>query len=103
MARFVTFRLCLTATVLGVLGTVATASGQAVKGVGIVRTGVGPTRLVSPRFGYSVAYRTVESGPTAHTVIGGSVTQRREAPGLRTDKFRPAVGFEPSDYARRFV
>jgi photosystem II stability/assembly factor-like uncharacterized protein len=60
----------LIATVLGVLGTVATASGEAVKGLAIVRTGVGPTRLVSPRFGYSVAYRTVESGPNAHTVIG---------------------------------
>jgi photosystem II stability/assembly factor-like uncharacterized protein len=70
VARFVPFRVCLTATVLGVLGTEATASGQAVKGVAIVRAGVGPTRLVSPGFGYSVAYRTVESGTTAHTVIG---------------------------------
>jgi len=58
------------ATVFGVLGTEATGSGQAVKDVAIVRATVGPTRLVSPGFGYSVAYRTVESSTTAPTVIG---------------------------------
>ena len=70
MGRFVAICLCVIATVFGVLGTEATGSGQAVKGVAIVRATVGPTQRVSPGFGYSVAYRTVESSTTAHTVIG---------------------------------
>jgi len=35
-----------------------------------VTTSVGPTRLVSPGFGYSVAYRTVEGASTGKTTIG---------------------------------
>jgi photosystem II stability/assembly factor-like uncharacterized protein len=68
--RIMAFRLCLIATLVGVVGTMATGSGQAVEVAAVVRTGVGPTRLVSPDFGYSVAYRTVESGTTAQIVIG---------------------------------
>jgi photosystem II stability/assembly factor-like uncharacterized protein len=60
---------CLVATVLGVLGAVAAGSGQAVGDAARVRRAVGPTRLLSPGFGYSVAYRTVEGGTTANTVI----------------------------------
>jgi hypothetical protein len=68
MARFVAIGLCVIA-VLGVHDAVAAGTGRAVRGAAVVRTMVGPTRLVSPGFGYSVAYRTVESGTTAHTVI----------------------------------
>jgi hypothetical protein len=58
--------VCLIATVLGVVDTVATGSGEAVRGVAIVRTGVGPTRRVSPGFGCSLAYRTVETAAVSH-------------------------------------
>src|SRR5207253_1381032 len=46
------------------------ASAVAAFGAAPVRTWVGPTRLVSPGFGYSVAYRAVESGTTVHSAIG---------------------------------
>jgi photosystem II stability/assembly factor-like uncharacterized protein len=70
VARFVPIRLCLIAIVVGVVGTVATvSSGEAVKSVATVRTTVGPTRLVSPGFGYSVAYRTVSRSATVKTEI----------------------------------
>jgi photosystem II stability/assembly factor-like uncharacterized protein len=50
--------------------------------------GVGPTRLVSPDFGYSVAYRT--SGTTGQTVIGlfvykGGRWRNMTPPTLRAD------------------
>jgi photosystem II stability/assembly factor-like uncharacterized protein len=68
VARFVAFGLCVIAAVMGVVDTVA-ASGRAVTGT-VVRTTVGPTRLLSAGFGYSVAYREVETGTTVHTTIG---------------------------------
>jgi photosystem II stability/assembly factor-like uncharacterized protein len=67
---FAPVRLCSIAVVVAVATTAATRSGQAVSSAAAVRTGVGPTRLVSPGFGYSVAYRTVESGTTVHPAIG---------------------------------
>jgi photosystem II stability/assembly factor-like uncharacterized protein len=69
VARVVVCRVCVIATVVAVLGTMA-GSGQAVNRTAAVRTTVGPTRLMSPGFGYSVAYRTVETGTTARTTIG---------------------------------
>jgi photosystem II stability/assembly factor-like uncharacterized protein len=61
--------LCSVAIALGVVGALATGSGQAVSGKLDVTLSVGPTRLVSPGFGYSVAYRAVTSGTTAETAI----------------------------------
>jgi photosystem II stability/assembly factor-like uncharacterized protein len=60
--------LCSIAAVVGVVGAVAVPGRAVAKSA--VRTAVGPTRLVSPGFGYSVAYRTVERRTTAHTTIG---------------------------------
>jgi len=53
MARLVAIGSCFIATVVCVVGAAATGSGQAVRVAGAVRTAVGPTRLVSPGFGYS--------------------------------------------------
>ncbi|MGZ4415497.1 MAG: WD40/YVTN/BNR-like repeat-containing protein [Gaiellaceae bacterium] len=55
-----------------------------------VRMTVGPTRLLSPGFGYSVAYRTVERGTTVSTTIGLFIYEEgrwRNAtpPALRAD------------------
>ena len=66
MARFVVIGFSLIATVVCVASVAAMGSGRAVSVAAVVRTSVGPTRLVSPGFGYSVAYRTVES------VVGGT-------------------------------
>jgi photosystem II stability/assembly factor-like uncharacterized protein len=61
--------LCSIALALGVVGALATGAGHAVTGKAVARVSVGPTRLVSPGFGYSVAYRTVTSSTTAKTAI----------------------------------
>jgi photosystem II stability/assembly factor-like uncharacterized protein len=61
--------LCFAVMVVGVVGALA-GSGHAVSGTTVVRTTVGPTRLISPGFGYSVAYRTVASGGRVSTSIG---------------------------------
>ncbi|HZQ81823.1 MAG TPA: hypothetical protein VFB25_07610 [Gaiellaceae bacterium] len=55
-----------------------------------VRTGIGPTRLIEPGFGYSVAYRTVTRGTTLQTAIGVFVDDAGQwrnvtPPMLRTD------------------
>jgi photosystem II stability/assembly factor-like uncharacterized protein len=50
-------------------GVVAALSLAAATGPG-ARVAVGPTRLVSPTFGYSVVYRTVERGMQVRTTIG---------------------------------
>jgi photosystem II stability/assembly factor-like uncharacterized protein len=63
------FCLCFVAMVVGVVGALA-GSGQAVRATTVVRTTVGPTRLISTGFGYSVAYRTVASGARVSTSIG---------------------------------
>lgn len=70
MARFVPIRVCWIAVVVGGIGALATGAGEAEASVATVRMTVGPTRLVSPGFGYSVAYRTVAHGITAQTEIG---------------------------------
>jgi photosystem II stability/assembly factor-like uncharacterized protein len=62
-----------------------------VRATATVRVTVGPTRFLSPGFGYSVAYRTVERGATARTKIGLFVYQKgrwRDAtpPTLRADR-----------------
>src|SRR6266511_1709022 len=59
------------ALTVGVLGSVV-ATGFAGGGSVAIKTSfaVGPTRLLSPAFGYAVAYRTVERGDTARTRIG---------------------------------
>jgi photosystem II stability/assembly factor-like uncharacterized protein len=49
---------------------------QAAGRVASVRTSVGPTRLVEPGFGYSVAYRVVTRGATVRTLIGVFVEDR---------------------------
>lgn len=69
MARFAAFGFSLIATVVCAASVAAMGSGRAGSVAAVVRTSVGPTRLVSPGFGYSVAYRTVESGATTHTAI----------------------------------
>jgi photosystem II stability/assembly factor-like uncharacterized protein len=63
---------------------------QAVGRLASVRTGVGPTGLVEPGFGYSVAYRVLTRGTTVRTVIGVFVDDRGRwlnvtPPTLRTD------------------
>jgi photosystem II stability/assembly factor-like uncharacterized protein len=63
------FRLGLIAIVVGVVAASA-GSGQAVSGTTVVTATVGPTRLISAGFGYSVAYRTVASGARVSTSIG---------------------------------
>jgi photosystem II stability/assembly factor-like uncharacterized protein len=68
VARFVPIGLSLIAVVVGLIAAAATGSGRAVTST--ARTTVGPTRLVSPGFGYSVAYRTIAHGSTAETEIG---------------------------------
>jgi photosystem II stability/assembly factor-like uncharacterized protein len=70
VARLVPIGVCWVAVVVGVIGAVATGASEAVTSVTTVRTTVGPTRLVSSGFGYSVAYRTVAHGATAQTEIG---------------------------------
>jgi photosystem II stability/assembly factor-like uncharacterized protein len=85
----VLFGLCLVATVVGVAGALA-GSGQAVTGTTVVTTTVGPTRLISPGFGYSVAYRTVASGARVSTSIGlflyeGGRWRNVTPPTLRAD------------------
>jgi photosystem II stability/assembly factor-like uncharacterized protein len=70
VARCVPIRVCWIAVVVAGIGTVATGSGEAVMQVTTVRTTVGPTRFVSPGFGYSVAYRTVAHAITSDTEIG---------------------------------
>lgn len=65
---------------LGLLGllSIAVAGGLSASGAAgrksvarpSVRVAIGPTRLLSPGFGYSVAYRTVERGATVRTTIG---------------------------------
>jgi photosystem II stability/assembly factor-like uncharacterized protein len=45
----------------------ASAAKQAADGATSVRTNVGPTRFVTPGFGYSVAYRTVARATTVQT------------------------------------
>ena len=58
-------------TVVVVLLSAAVTSGaRQVTADGRVRLTVGPMRLLSPRFGYAVAYRTVRRGTTAETTIG---------------------------------
>jgi photosystem II stability/assembly factor-like uncharacterized protein len=59
------------AITVGVLGSVV-ATGFAGAGSVAIRSSfaVGPTRLLSPGFGYAVAYRTVERGDTARTTSG---------------------------------
>jgi photosystem II stability/assembly factor-like uncharacterized protein len=63
------FCLCFVAMVVGVVDALA-GSGQAVTRTTLARTTVGPTRLIAPGFGYSVAYRTVASGARVSTSIG---------------------------------
>jgi photosystem II stability/assembly factor-like uncharacterized protein len=59
------------AILLGVLGSVVATDFAGGGSVAITsRFAVGPMRLVSPGFGYAVAYRTVERGDTVHTTIG---------------------------------
>jgi photosystem II stability/assembly factor-like uncharacterized protein len=67
-ASFAALALCASAA--------AKLAGQTALGVGSVRTGVGPTRLVNQSFGYSVAYRTVAQGTTVRTAIGLFVDDR---------------------------
>jgi photosystem II stability/assembly factor-like uncharacterized protein len=73
-----------------VTAAVLIASVVAAFGAAPVRTSVGPTRLLSPDFGYSVSYRTVESGTVVRTAIRLSVDDHgrwRNAtpPTLRAD------------------
>jgi photosystem II stability/assembly factor-like uncharacterized protein len=59
------------AITVGVLGSVVATGFAGGGSVAIKRSfAVGPTRLLSPAFGYTVAYRTVERGDTARTKIG---------------------------------
>lgn len=69
MVRLILSRLCFIAIVVGVVGAFASSSG-AVSGSTVVTTTVGPTRLLSPGFGYSIAYRTVANGGHVTTSIG---------------------------------
>lgn len=56
---------------LGVLGSVVAAGFAGGGSVTITsRFAVGPRPLLSPGFGYTVAYRTVGRSDTAHTTIG---------------------------------
>ena len=48
----------------------ASSTAAASPGAAAVRLAVGPTALLTPSFGYTVAYRTVEHGDTAETRIG---------------------------------
>lgn len=63
------FCVCVVAVGVGGVGALA-GSSEAVSGTTVVRTTVGPTRLISPGFGYSVAYRTVARGGQVSTSIG---------------------------------
>jgi photosystem II stability/assembly factor-like uncharacterized protein len=59
------------AIAVGVLVSVVSAGLAGGDSVAITRRfAVGPTRLLSPGFGYAVAYRTVERDDTARTRIG---------------------------------
>ena len=53
-----------------VFSTAVTSGARQGTADGSVRLTVGPMRLLSPRFGYAVAYRTVRRGATAQTTIG---------------------------------
>src|SRR5438034_3128452 len=53
-----------------VCGAALAVGGAAGSTSASVRTQVGPTRLLAPGFGYSVAYRTVERGARLHTTTG---------------------------------
>jgi len=68
MARLGLFGL-LSIAVVGGLSASSAAGGESVARPS-VRVTIGPTRLLSPGFGYSVSYRTVERGTTAQTKIG---------------------------------
>lgn len=68
VARSVRFGLWVISAVGVACALVLGAGARASAGVS-VRVTVGPTRLLSPGFGYSVAYRTVEGGTTAQTAI----------------------------------
>jgi photosystem II stability/assembly factor-like uncharacterized protein len=68
VARLGLFGL-LSIAVVGVLWASSAAGTESVARVSVKVT-IGPTRLLSPGFGYSVAYRTVERGTTAQTKIG---------------------------------
>jgi photosystem II stability/assembly factor-like uncharacterized protein len=59
------------AILLSALGS-AVATGFAGGGSIAIKSGfaIGPMRLLSPGFGYAVAYRTVKRGDIAHTTIG---------------------------------
>jgi photosystem II stability/assembly factor-like uncharacterized protein len=67
VARLGLFGL-LSIAVLG--GLSSSAAGKESLARPSVRVTIGPTRLLSPGFGYSVAYRTVERGTTAQTKTG---------------------------------
>jgi photosystem II stability/assembly factor-like uncharacterized protein len=69
MARLGLFALFSIAAVAGLWAADAVGAGDVSVG-STARVTVGPTRLLSPGFGYSVSYRTVERGTTAQTRIG---------------------------------
>jgi photosystem II stability/assembly factor-like uncharacterized protein len=84
------FGLLCIVTIAG-LSAAGAMRARKVKGDATVRMTLGPTRFLSPGFGYSVAYRTVEQGATAQTKIGLFVYQEgrwRDAtpPTLRADR-----------------
>src|SRR5438067_2383821 len=59
--RVIAVAVCLAALIA------AARSGHAQPTAEQIRTAIGPMRLVSPQFGYAVAYRTVAHGDTADT------------------------------------
>jgi len=80
---------CALATVAGG-AAVAGGSRQARLAAATVTLSVGPTRLLAPEFGYTVAYKAVARGATARTTIGLFVYDRGRwlnvtPPRLRAD------------------
>jgi hypothetical protein len=60
----------VSAVAVVLLPAAVTSGARQVTADGSVRLTVGAMRLLSPRFGYAVAYRTVQRGTTAQTTIG---------------------------------
>jgi photosystem II stability/assembly factor-like uncharacterized protein len=62
--------VCFGAIVAGLATLLTARSGGAASATSKITTAVGPTRFISPDFGYSVAYREVWRGDTADTTVG---------------------------------
>jgi photosystem II stability/assembly factor-like uncharacterized protein len=60
----------LSVAAIAALPAASAVGARLVKAAATLRVTVGPTRFLSPGFGYSVAYRTVGHGATARTRIG---------------------------------